>query len=79
MEYKKHFFKFVEALDKKMQAGYETYGDESFDLLAGDLVEEIQQELLDVCGWSLVLWGRLERMKKIVVKDRLEEEEDIDH
>jgi hypothetical protein len=29
-----------------------------------ELVGEIEQELLDVCAWSFVLWGRLQRLAR---------------
>jgi len=31
-----------------------------------DLLSEIEEELLDVCGWSFVLWCRLHRLRVIL-------------
>jgi len=45
-----------------------TYGDASFTRPATELVDEAQQELEDVCGWSPLLWIRLERLKARVAE-----------
>jgi hypothetical protein len=44
-----------------MQAGAKEYGAVSFTRSPGDLAGEIEQELFDICGWSFILWYRLER------------------
>ena len=64
MRYKKHFKKFVELLDKRMKKGYKEYRDKSFNRDDKSLVEEIQEELLDVCGWSVIMFAKLEELKK---------------
>ena len=64
MTYKKYFKQFINKLDKKMLEGYKEYGDVSFNLKSIDLVGEIEQELLDICGWSLILWVHLNEIKK---------------
>lgn len=56
--------RFVARLRQRLVAGAETYGDTSFMRPAAELVDEIQQELEDVCGWSLLLWIRLERVRR---------------
>ncbi len=56
--------RFVARLRARLVAGAGTYGDTSFSRPAADLVDEIQQELEDVCGWSLLLWIRLERVRR---------------
>tara|TARA_R110002096_G_scaffold4461_1_gene20685 strand:- start:54 stop:284 length:231 start_codon:yes stop_codon:yes gene_type:complete len=61
-----HFNSFVARLRARMITGAATYGDASFARPAPELVDEIQQELEDVCGWSLLLWIRLERLKNAV-------------
>lgn len=58
-----HIDRFVARLRTRLEVGAATYGDISFTRPAAELVEEIQQELEDVCGWSLLLWIRLERLK----------------
>ena len=55
--------RFVQRLRARLVAGAATYGDASFTRPAAELVEEVQQELEDVCGWSLLLWIRLERLR----------------
>jgi hypothetical protein len=55
--------RFVERLRVRLEAGARTYGDTSFQRPAVELVDEIQQELEDVAGWSLLLWIRLERLR----------------
>lgn len=55
--------RFIERLRARLIAGTATYGDTSFTRPAVDLVDEIQQELEDVCGWSLLLWIRLDRLR----------------
>jgi hypothetical protein len=45
-------------------AGAATYGDASFTRPPAELVDEVQEELEDVCGGSLLpLWIRLERLR----------------
>jgi hypothetical protein len=68
MIYKKHFKQFVKELDKKMLKGFKEYGDVSFNRKSEDLVGEIEQELLDICGWSLILWVHLNELKLKVKK-----------
>lgn len=55
--------RFVARLRARLTAGAAAYGDRSFNRPAAELVDEIQQELEDVCGWSLILWIRLERLR----------------
>lgn len=30
---------------------------------ATELIAEVQEELADVCGWSAILWSRLQRLR----------------
>ncbi|MCA8975202.1 MAG: hypothetical protein KDC98_10795 [Planctomycetes bacterium] len=55
--------RFVARLRARLTAGAREYGDTSFTRPAADLVDEIQQELEDVCGWALILWLRLDRLR----------------
>jgi hypothetical protein len=64
--------RFVERLRARLEAGAKTYGDASFTRPAAELVDELQQELEDVCGWGLLLWIRLERLRGRV--ERVEHE-----
>jgi hypothetical protein len=58
--------RFVDRLRARLITGAATYDNASFTRPAPELVDEVQQELEDVCGWSLLLWIRLERLKKRV-------------
>ena len=54
--------RFVGRLRARLAAGAREYGDASFQRSAADLVDEVQRELADVCGGSLILWVRLDRL-----------------
>jgi hypothetical protein len=60
------FDRFVNRLRARLQAGAKEYGDVSFTRPVVELVDEIQQELEDVSGWSLLLWSRLEKLRRRV-------------
>ena len=61
-----HLNRFVDRIRARLITGAAIYGNASFTRPAPELVDEIQQELEDVCGWSLLLWIRLERLKQSV-------------
>ena len=67
--------RFVQRLRARLEAGAALYGDASFTRPAAELVDEVQQELEDVCGWSLLLWIRLERLRGVVEQHELGGEE----
>lgn len=54
---------FATAVRHRLDAGARVYGDRSFSAEPAELIREVQAELLDVCGWSFVLWTRLEAMR----------------
>lgn len=56
--------RYFDALDKRLEQGQKEYGDKSFCESTSELLDEIQQEVLDIAGWSYILWERLERLKK---------------
>jgi len=64
MLYKKHFNKFVKALNTKMEKGYQEYSDDSFNLPAENVIQEMIEETEDIAGWGLILWVRLQKMKE---------------
>ena len=72
-----HLDRFVTRLRTRLEAGAATYGDRSFTRPAAELVDEIQQELEDVCGWSLLLWIRLARLRGAVEQHELEGESHV--
>lgn len=55
---------FAEIIRKRLELGQQAYGDRSFSRDPAELVAEVQQELLDVCGWAYVLWIRLEAVRQ---------------
>jgi hypothetical protein len=58
------FIEFAVILEKRLEAGFRAYGDGSFSRRTDGLLEEIQQELLDTCGWSYILWSKVEALRK---------------
>jgi len=60
---------FTQILLSRLAVGRETYGIASLHKSDEALREDISQELLDVCGWSFLLWYKLqqqqERMKQL--------------
>ena len=59
---------FVVRLRTRLEAGAKTYGNASFTRPTLELVDEVQQELEDVAGWSLLLWIRLDRLRSRVAR-----------
>ena len=64
MKYKKSFSKFTKELDKKMLKGFKEYGDLSFNLSPDKLIEEMIEEVIDISGWGMILYVRLQELKK---------------
>ena len=58
--------RFMDRLRARLAAGAATYGDTSFTRPGAELVDEVMQEIEDVCGWSLLLWIRLDRLRGAV-------------
>jgi hypothetical protein len=54
---------FTAAVARRLEAGREDYGDRSFTRPPPELVDEIAEELLDVCAWSFILWHRVEGLR----------------
>jgi hypothetical protein len=54
--------RFVARLRACLEVGAANYADASCTRPAASLIDEIQQELEDDCGWSLLLWIRLDRV-----------------
>ena len=59
---------FAEAVRLRLKAGRAAYKDESFRRPPAVLVEEIKEELLDVCAWSFILWVRICRLRAAVTQ-----------
>lgn len=70
MRYKKYFNQFIKELDAKMKKGFIAYGDDSFERSNKDLIEEIKAELLDICGWSIILYSKLYELERKIQKSK---------
>jgi hypothetical protein len=57
---------FSERLKAKLAKGYEEHSDWSFGIMPEVLLEEIVEEVLDICGWSLVLYSRLRAIEPVI-------------
>ena len=69
--------KFTETLTKRLEAGEREYGDASFDSSAISNIDEIEEELLDVCGWAYIMWTKLQTMRpKLEALERTLEDSD---
>jgi len=62
-KYKDKFFEFTSALNEKMEKGFKEYGDSSFSRPPIELINELQEEAIDLAGWGMILWCRLEDLK----------------
>lgn len=54
---------FAGVVRRRLDKGAITYGDASFELPAGKLALEVEQEMLDIVGWGFILWCRLQELK----------------
>ena len=50
-------------LKAKLQAGYEEHTDASFARTPEELIEELLDEAIDISGWGLVLFARIQGLK----------------
>lgn len=57
------FAEFARAVNARLEAGRASYGDASFSRHPAVLCGEVEQELLDVCGWAYVLWVRMRALR----------------
>ena len=73
--YRAHFPEFVKRLEARLEKGHREYGDKSFDASLAELTDEIEEELLDVCGWTVIMFARLQglRTKMVDICDELGE------
>lgn len=56
---------FVEAIEKRLEIGAREYADRPAATRPPlELVDEIAQELVDVAGWSFLLWCRIEGLRE---------------
>ena len=57
---------FTGAVRARLKKGQAEYGDASFKRPPEELVDEIGEELADVCGWAFVLWCRIRGLEQAV-------------
>jgi hypothetical protein len=57
----REFYKLVR---DRLEQSSQTYGDMPLGRPPLELVGEVEQELLDICAWSFVLWSRLQRVAR---------------
>jgi hypothetical protein len=61
-----HVDAFVAELRARLVVGAKEYGGSSFERPVAEIIGEIEQELLDVCGWSVIAWVRLLALRAAV-------------
>ena len=64
--WEKNWHEYSEAMKKRLRHGYIEYGDESFAQTPEKLIQELQEEVLDISCWGLVLWTRFKAMYGVV-------------
>lgn len=57
---------FLHLVRARLEKGSEAYGEASFERHPPDLLQEILEELADVCGWSCVLATRIYQLQRKV-------------
>ena len=57
---------FMVLVRARMDKGREVYGDRSFCRPPAELAGEVEEELLDVAGWSFILWNRVRALRSII-------------
>jgi hypothetical protein len=50
--------RFIGRLRDRLIAGATVHSNVSFSRPTAELVDEVQEDLDDVCGWSLILWQK---------------------
>lgn len=63
MKYPDRFPAFVHQMQSRLRRGAEVYGDRTFEQPTEGIIAEIQEELVDVCGWAYCAWLQLEQSK----------------
>ena len=58
------FPEFIHLLGRKLRLGADEYGDDSFSRSGPELLQEIKAEVVDICGWSFVLFCRLRDLEQ---------------
>jgi len=56
--------RFLSMVRARLEQGRREYGDRSFSRAPTELIGEIEEELLDVVGWSAVLFAKVQRLRR---------------
>ena len=62
-KYRLVFSEFMEKLWDRMEEGYNEYGDKSFNCTPAELIGEIEEKIIDICGWSMILYSKVKDLK----------------
>jgi len=62
-EWVEHFPPFIKILTERLKQGHIDYGNKSFSRDPLALIEEVQEELLDIVGWSFITYVRIAKIK----------------
>lgn len=63
---KEDFLDFMQILLSRLEMGRQVYGMASLHKTQEELIEEVNQEVLDICGWSFIRWYQLrQELKKL--------------
>jgi hypothetical protein len=60
---------FILSVPSQLEAGKQTYGDQSFQMQTAELSGEVEEELLDVTGWAFVLCVRMKSIRNRIEKE----------
>jgi hypothetical protein len=67
-ELREDWLEFVSLVEQRLEQGAVEYGDETLRRPALEVLDEVEEELLDVMGWSFFAWLRIRRLKEKVKK-----------
>jgi hypothetical protein len=59
MSTKDDFDRFMRSVLHRLHKGADIYKDRSWSKDPEVLIDEIEEEVLDICAWSFILWFRL--------------------
>ena len=62
------WLEFVSLVEHRQEQGAVEYGDATLRRPVLEILDEVEEELLDVMGWSFFAWRRVRRLKARVKK-----------
>lgn len=63
-----YFDRFTDQLYAKMQLGHKLYGNDAFREHPLKLLSEVKEELIDISGWSIILYSRIENLEHAIAE-----------